>query len=60
MNVSFLRRHRKLLINITSASGLLTLGDFCAQIFYEKKKSVDHKRLSMFVIYVDYSKFFKF
>jgi hypothetical protein len=50
MSASFLRRHKQLLINITSASGLLALGDFCAQIFYEKKKSLDNKRLCMLII----------
>ncbi len=38
MNSSFLHRHRQFLIDVTSASGLLALDDFCAQIFYEKKK----------------------
>jgi len=50
MNASFLRRHKQFLINVTSASDLLALGDFCAQIFYEKKKSLDDKRLCMFII----------
>ncbi|CAF0721355.1 unnamed protein product [Adineta steineri] len=42
---SFLRRHRLLLINVTSASGCLATSDFCVQNFYEKKKSLDDKRL---------------
>jgi hypothetical protein len=54
MNASFLRRHKQLLINVTSASGLLALGDFCAQIFYEKKKSLDNKRLCIHIILFDF------
>jgi len=54
MNASFLRRHKQFLINITSASGLLALGDFCAQIFYEKKKSLDDKRLCILFILFDF------
>jgi hypothetical protein len=38
MDASFLHLHRQFLIDVTSASGLLALDDFCAQIFYEKKK----------------------
>jgi hypothetical protein len=47
MSTLFLRRHKKVLMNLTSASGLLALGDFCAQFFYEKKQSLDGKRLCM-------------
>jgi hypothetical protein len=50
MSTLFLRRHKKVLMNLTSASGLLALGDFCAQFFYEKKQSLDGKRLCMFNI----------
>ncbi|CAF2560018.1 unnamed protein product [Rotaria sp. Silwood2] len=45
MNVLFFRRYKSFLLNITSASGLLTLGDYCAQTFYDKKKNLDKKRL---------------
>jgi len=51
MCASFLRRHKQLVINITSASSLLALGDFCAQFFYEKKTSLDYKRLCMLIIF---------
>jgi hypothetical protein len=52
MSASFLRRHKQILINITSASGLLGLGDFCAQNFYEKKTSFDYKRFCMLLILI--------
>ncbi|CAF1378190.1 unnamed protein product [Adineta ricciae] len=42
---SFLRRHRLFLINFTSASGLLASSDVCVQLFYEKKQSLDDKRI---------------
>ncbi|CAF1137311.1 unnamed protein product [Adineta steineri] len=45
MTAIFFRRHKQLFINLISASGLLTLGDFCAQFFHEKKTSLDDKRL---------------
>ncbi len=54
MSAAFLRRHKLFLINLTSGSGLLALGDFCAQIFYEKKKSLDDKRLCMFIILLNF------
>jgi hypothetical protein len=50
MSASFLRRHQRFLFNVTSASGLLTLGDFIAQTVYEKKKSLDNNRLCMIII----------
>ncbi|CAF3531558.1 unnamed protein product [Rotaria sp. Silwood1] len=45
MTISFFRRYKLFLLNVTSASGLLTLGDFCAQTLYDKKKTLDKKRL---------------
>lgn len=45
---SFFRRNSLLLVNITSASGLLTAGDLVVQIFYEKKKSLDTNRACMY------------
>ncbi|UJR08299.1 hypothetical protein I4U23_012570 [Adineta vaga] len=45
MNILFIRRYQQFLIGISSATGLLTLGDYCAQYFYERKKSIDQKRL---------------
>jgi len=45
MCAAFLRRHQQFLVNVTSASGLLALGDFFAQNFYENKKSLNEKRL---------------
>ncbi|CAF1054839.1 unnamed protein product [Rotaria sordida] len=45
MIVAYFGRYKLFLLNITSASGLLTLGDYCAQIFYDKKKTLDKKRL---------------
>lgn len=42
---SFLRRNHLFLINFTSASGLLASSDIFVQIFYEKKKKLDEKRL---------------
>ncbi len=54
MNSSFLHRHIKFLIDVTSASGLLALDDFCAQIFYEKKKSLDYKRLCIHIFLLDF------
>ena len=45
MATSFLRRHQRLLINVSSASGLLALGDLLAQLLYEKKSQVDDQRL---------------
>jgi hypothetical protein len=47
MAVSFLRRHKLFLLNVSSGSGLLALGDLLAQVFYEKKKHLDDKRLGM-------------
>jgi hypothetical protein len=52
MCASFLRRHKQLVINITSASSLLALGDFCAQFFYEKRTSLDYKRLCMLIVFI--------
>ena len=49
MAASFLRRHKLVLLNVSSGSGLLALGDLFAQVFYEKKKHVDDKRLGMFI-----------
>jgi hypothetical protein len=46
----FFRRYKHLFFNVTSAAGLLALGDFCAQKLYEKKEHLDNKRLSMFII----------
>jgi hypothetical protein len=54
MNASFLHRHKQFRIKITSASGLLVLGDFCAPIFYEKKNSLDCKRLCIHIILLDF------
>lgn len=54
MSAAFLRRHRQFLLNITSASGLLALGDFCAQAFYERKNSFDHKRLSTSITHLEF------
>ena len=42
---TFFRRHRILLINVTSASALLTLGDLTVQMFYEKQKEINRQRL---------------
>ncbi len=47
---SFLRRNHLFFINLTSASGLLATSDLCVQIFYEKKKTLDEKRLRMYLI----------
>jgi len=54
MNKSFIHRHKQFLINVTSASGFLGLDDFCAQIFYEKKKSLDDKRLYIHIVLIDF------
>lgn len=45
MATSLLRRHRQFLLGVGSAASLLTLGDFAAQHFYEKKDSLDKNRL---------------
>ena len=50
MIAAFFHRHKLFLMNITSASGLLFLGDFCAQIFYNKAKSLNDKRLCILII----------
>ncbi|UJR37947.1 hypothetical protein I4U23_030632 [Adineta vaga] len=42
---TFIHRHRLFLLNLTSASGLLASSDFCVQVFYEKKKPIDDKRI---------------
>ncbi|CAF0724367.1 unnamed protein product [Rotaria sordida] len=42
---SFFRRNKLFLLNLTSASGLLASSDLFVQIFYEKKKVLDNKRL---------------
>jgi len=39
------QRYSQFVMNIVSASGLLALGDFCAQKFYEKQIPIDEKRL---------------
>ena len=49
MAVPFFRRHKLFLLNVSSGSGLLALGDLFAQLFYEKKKHLDDKRLGMFI-----------
>lgn len=41
----FLRRHQIFLLNFTSASALLTLGDFTVQMFYEKDRKFNKQRL---------------
>lgn len=60
MNSSFFRRHRHFILNVTSSSGLLALGDFCAQIFYDKKESLDNKRLCKNFLLVVLSNHFSF
>ncbi len=52
MSALFLRRYKQFFINVTSASGLLTLGDYIAQTVFEKKKSIDQKRLCMLNILI--------
>lgn len=42
---SFLRRNHLFFINFISASGLLASSDLFVQLFYEKKKKLDEKRL---------------
>lgn len=42
--LKFLRQKKLFIINVTSASALLALGDFFAQKFYENKKQLDKKR----------------
>jgi hypothetical protein len=49
---TLLRHHRLFLINFTTASGLLAAGDLSVQIFYEKKKTLDEKRLRMYRKYL--------
>lgn len=50
MIISFFRRNRRFIVNIGSASGLLTAGDLSVQIFYEKRETLDKKRLCMYRI----------
>jgi len=54
IDASFLHRHKQFRINVTSASGLLDLGDFGAQIFYEKRKSLDDKCVCIHIIRLDF------
>ncbi|CAF4523133.1 unnamed protein product, partial [Rotaria magnacalcarata] len=42
---TFFRRYKLFLYNVTSAAVVLTLGDFCVQTLYDKKKTLDEKRL---------------
>lgn len=46
----FIRRYEKFLRNIATTSGLLALGDLSVQILYEKKKSLDQKRLRTIIV----------
>lgn len=50
MSTSFFRRHKLFLSNIAAGSTLLTLGDFCAQKLFDKKNTLDEKRLRRFFI----------
>lgn len=47
---SFLRRNHLFFINFISASGLLASSDLFVQLFYEKKKKLDEKRLCTYAI----------